>query len=137
MKKLKASMLWRLSRLELRSGRKMSCSGSLELMSEKSESRDMSDTDQPPESVSVRAYAELTTSILRFMVIPWGWGCSNWTGSGCRRVENGFLTGLKLLTARAVSREVRVIFRWDLKCKDGLKILTHSQNCCPMPHLCV
>ena len=93
----------------------MSCSGSLELMSEKSESRDMSDTDQPPESVSVRACAlELTTSILRFMLIPWHWGCSYWTGSCCSNVENGFLAGLKLLTARAESREVRVIFRWDL-----------------------
>ena len=76
----------------------------------------MSDMDQLPESVSVCACAELIISILRFIVIPWGAACSYWTGSGCsRRVENGFLTGLKLFTAKAESREVKVIFRWDLQ----------------------
>lgn len=128
-------MLWRLSRLELRSGRKMSCSGSLELMSEKSERSDMSDTDQPPESVSVCACAELTISILRFIVIPWAGACSYWTGSGCSsRVENGFLAGLRLFTARAESREVRVIFLWDLQQR---VIKKHSQDCFPFSPVCL
>ena len=112
----------------------MSCSGSLELMSEKSESSDMSDTDQPPESVSICACAELTISILRFIVIPWAGACSYWTGSGCSsRVENGFLASLKLCTARAESREVRVIFRWDLQQRE---IKTYSQDCFSIFHLC-
>ena len=106
-------MLWRLSRLELRSGRKMSGSGSLELMSEKSERSDIS--DQPESSV----LTELTISSFTFICMPGGPACSYCAcvaGSGCSNsVEKGFLTGLKLLSARAASREVRVIFLWDLQ----------------------